>query len=112
MESYISTGFFFIIINDLGDINSKLGYFKIKTITKDTMYTLVANTSMFVISNHNTTNINTLYYVSCSADGTVRVTDLIGSGTAITVNKGNYTISFTMSANPNIKCILFSGNIS
>ena len=76
------------------------------------MYTLAANTSMFVISSHNTTNVNTLYYVSYSADGTVRVTDLIGSGTAITVNKDSYTISFTMSANPILKCILFTGSIS
>ena len=76
------------------------------------MYTLSENTSMLVISNHNTLNVNTLYYVSCSADGNVRVTDLIGSGTAITVNKDSYTISFTMSANPTLKCVLFTGSIS
>ena len=83
-----------------------------RTLSVNTTYTLTKNTSLFVVCSHNTSNINGIYYVNCSADGTVRYTELTNRITNITVTTSSYSIKFGSTATPVLEGLLIYGTVS
>lgn len=77
----------------------------------NTKYKLSANTSLLACFSHNSSNLNGLYYVNCSVDGTIRYNELCNRITGVTVTTGTNTITFKSTSTPIISCIVLHGYV-